>query len=265
MPSPSPARIRTTCHAGVYTITLDDPARRNALSTALFEQLESAFAGAHEAATCGSIVIVRLRATGPAFCSGFDLEECVRSEHTLGEFVRRLGALASAIRVLPAIVVAEVQGPALAGGCALVAACDIVCASTQATFGYPVHRIGVSPAVSLPMLLATIWCGRARTLALSGEIIDAARAKAIGLVAHLAPDHLALDALVSTLVQAACAKSPVALRATKLWLNELDGTLPTGQLGSRADAATEATAALCELADSRQLLSDFWRSRRNPA
>lgn len=252
-----------TCGA-IATITLDDPRRRNALGSALFEQLESTFSEADAAARRGEIVVVLVRATGRAFCSGFDLAECVQDAQTLAQFVRRLGALARVIRAMPAVVVAQVQGSALAGGCAIVAACDIVCASEQATFGYPVHRIGVSPAVSLPTLMASAGPGGARTLALATDTVDAKRAQALGLVHRLAVDEPALEVAVTALVRALATKSPTALRATKLWLNELDGTHPSGALGARANEVTEATAALCNTAESRQLLVDFWTHRTRP-
>ncbi len=253
--------VHATLCDGIATITLDDPSRRNALGSALFEQLERAVADADAAARRGEIVVVLVRATGRAFCSGFDLAECVQDAQTLAQFVRRLGALTRVIRTMPAVVVAQVQGAALAGGCAIVAACDIVCASEQATFGYPVHRIGVSPAVSLPTLMASAGPGGARTLALATDIVDAKRAHALALVHRLAVDEPALALAVTALVRELATKSHVALRATKLWLNELDGTHPAGALGARANEVTAATAALCNTAESRQLLVDFWTHR----
>ncbi|MSQ89874.1 MAG: enoyl-CoA hydratase/isomerase family protein [Phycisphaerales bacterium] len=262
MDDPASQRVRTAVCAKLCTITLDDPSRRNALGSGLLEQLERAIAQADSLARHDEIVVLLLRATGRVFCSGFDLEECVQNEQTLAQFVRRLSALTRAIRAMPAVVVAQVQGAALAGGCAIVAACDIVCASEQATFGYPVHRIGLSPAVSLPTLMATVGCGSARTLALSSDVVDAKRAQALGLVHTLACDADALEIAATALARAIAVKSPVALRATKLWLNELDGTHPSGSLGAHADSVTEATAALCTAPESRLLLADFWKRRK---
>ncbi len=262
MDTPALPLVHITCTGGVCTITLDDPSRRNALGTALFEQFEHALAQAHETANRGEIIVVVIRATGRAFCSGFDLAQCVQNHETLAQFVRRLAAITRVIREMPAIVVAQVQGAALAGGCAIVAACDIVCASEQATFGYPVHRIGISPAVSLPTLMATVGCGGARTLTLSGEIVDARRAKELGLVFTLSPDADMLDASVAALARELSAKPPAALRATKAWLNHVDGTHSSQSLGSRAHDVTEATAALAATDESRLLLAHFWNRRK---
>ncbi len=253
--------VETQVCGTVLTVTLANEAARNALSTAMFDALERAVAEADSMARTGAIDIVVIRARGRAFCAGFDLAEAVAEPALLGTFVHRLGAIVAAIRALDAIVVAAVQGPALAGGCAIVAACDIVCASRGASFGYPVHRIGVSPAVSLPTLMATCGPGAARILALSGEIVDASRALELGLVHRLAEDEAALDTMVRALAMDLAAKGPHALRETKRWLNRIDGTAPSGALGARAQAATRVSAQSCEGDEARTLLASYWASR----
>lgn len=257
--------VQTESRDGLFTLTLNNPAMRNALGTNMFDALEDAIARARHSAASGETIVVVIRSKGSAFCAGFDLAECVRDPAMLAQFVRRLGAMASALRTMPAVIVAQVQGSALAGGCALVAACDIVCACDSATFGYPVHRIGISPAVNLPTLMATAGFGGARTLALSGEVIDAHHARKLGLVHLVARDESALEEAVAALVGALLAKGPEALRATKKWLNEIDGTSPTGFLGSRANDAIEATAELCEGSEAIALLNDFWSRRKGGA
>lgn len=245
-----------------FTITLNNAPMRNAMSTAMFDGLEDAIERAKASAQRGETLVVILRGAGKAFCSGFDLEECVNDNTMLEQFVRRLGEISSTLRTMPAIVIAQVQGPALAGGCAIVAACDIVCAADSATFGYPVHRIGVSPAVSLPTLMATIGFGGARSLALSGEIIDAQRAKELGLVQFVECDESALAGRVAALVDALLLKGPQALRATKMWLNQIDGTSPEGFLGSRVHDTINATVKLCGEKEAVSMLQDFWSKRK---
>jgi len=265
---------RPTTHSGqpevisertgpLLTVTLHDPARRNALGLVLFDQLESALeaCASLELGELPSVVV--LRASGSAFCAGFDLEACVQDAAMLPIFVDRLRRLTARIRALPAVVIAQVQGAALAGGCALVMSCDIVHATTDATFGYPVHRIGVSPAVNLPVLLATAGLGAARRIALSGEIIGAQQAASLGLVQCVHPDEATLHAAVNAVAQSLCAKSPHALRATKDWLNTVDGTASSGRLGRSAARAAHATIDLCRTDESRQLLESFWKQRRS--
>ncbi len=254
--------VHTESEGRTFTITLNNAAMRNAMSTAMFDGLEVAIERARASAQRDETLVVILRGSGKAFCSGFDLAACVNDNTMLEQFVRRLGELSSTLRSIPAIVIAQVQGPALAGGCAIVAACDIVCATDSATFGYPVHRIGISPAVSLPTLMATIGFGGARSLALSGEIIDAQRAKALGLVQFVECDESALAGRVTALVDALLLKGPQALRATKMWLNQIDGTSPEGFLGSRVHDTIHATAKLCGEKEAISMLQDFWSKRK---
>ena len=254
--------VQTESEGRTFRITLNNAAMRNAMSTAMFDGLEVAIERARASAQRDETLVVILRGSGKAFCSGFDLAACVNDNTMIEQFVRRLGELSSTLRSMPAIVIAQVQGPALAGGCAIVAACDIVCAADSATFGYPVHRIGISPAVSLPTLMATIGFGGARSLALSGEIIDAQRAKALGLVQFVECDESALAGRVTALVDALLLKGPQALRATKMWLNQIDGTSPEGFLGSRVHDTIHATAKLCGEKEAISMLQDFWSKRK---
>lgn len=229
----------------------------------MFDALERAVETARKCAQRGETIVVVLRSHGNAFCAGFDLNQCVCDPSLLASFVDRLGKLATSLRTLPAVVVARVHGPALAGGCALVAACDIVCASESATFGYPVHRIGISPAVSLPTLMATSGLGGARALTMSGEIVNARRARELGLVHFIATDEQSLHQLESDITESLIKKGPTALRATKQWLNEVDGTAPDGALGRRAFDATNATIALTREPEATSLLNEFWKSRND--
>lgn len=248
---------------GVFTITLNRPSTRHALGSAMLNALEIAVNLAHASARDGRTQVTIIRSTGSVFCAGFDLSECVKDRKALERFITQLADLAQAIRAMPAVVIAQVQGPALAGGCALVGACDMVCASESASFGYPVHRIGVSSAVSLPTLMASAGFGAARLLSLSGEIVDAQRARTLGLVYLIAPDTLALTSMVSELAARLAIKPPEALRVTKQWLNKVDGTAVDGFLGRRACDATRATIQLCEGEELRRRLEEFWTTRKD--
>ncbi len=254
--------LQTVAAGPCFTIRFSSDSTRNALSSAMLDQLETALTDASERAASSEVIVVVIEAQGRAFCSGFDLAEAIEHEGRLAQFVERLGGVLRTIRALDAVVIAKVQGAALAGGCALVAACDIVCACADASFGYPVHRIGVSPAVSLPTLMATCGAGGARVLALSGEIVKAPHAQELGLVHQLCADRSALDEMAARLVDDLIAKGPSALRATKRWLNHIDGTEPSGALGSRASEATRASADLCGASESRALLASFWAKRK---
>ncbi len=261
MTDPAPLRWTDPGPDRSLILTLASNSTRNALSKELFAALEVGVSQAEAAAREDRIDAVLLRAEGRAFCAGFDLAESAAEGRTLVEFVERLSALVRRLRDLDAIVVASVQGPALAGGCALVAAADIVIASMSATFGYPVHRIGVSPAVSLPTLLASAGIGGARLLALGGEMVTAERALALGIVHRVVPDEHTLRVEEVATLAGLAAKGRVALRETKRWLNRVDGTSRHGALGSRSDEAARATADLCAGEEARSMLAAVWAAR----
>src|SRR5262245_17570685 len=103
------------------TISLNDPAKRNALSLPLFDALESAVASV---ARDSAIHVVLLRGEGPVFCAGFDLAAAVSDPTLMPAFIHRLSALNRSLRRMPQVVVAAVQGAAVAGGCAILSACD---------------------------------------------------------------------------------------------------------------------------------------------
>lgn len=278
MDTPAPARLEIGTDTRVMAVTLADAPRRNALGAAMFGALEDAIGRAQARARSGESHVLLLRSEGSAFCAGFDLGACVDDAATLESFIHRLSGVIVALRSMPAVVVAQVQGAALAGGCAILTGCDIVCAAGRATFGYPVHRIGISPAVSLPTLVPALGAGFARELALLGEPVTAARAAQLGLVHRLHPDTDALAAATEALVAALAAKGPCALRETKRWLSRLDGTDVGGPAGAgKGDsaargghasrdlevvrAAAAASAALCAGDECRAMLKDFWSSR----
>lgn len=221
--------------AGVATVVLADPERRNALSSVMFDGLESALTAIESDA---SILVARMRAEGSAFCAGFDLP-AMAEDRMLPEFLRRLGGLCRRIRGLDAIVVMEVQGPAVAGGCALVSAGDLVHACPGATFGYPVHRLGISPAVSLPTLMGGAGHGPARRLALSGQLLDAEAARRLGLVHSIQPDRGTLADAVEDRCRRLAGFDPNCVRATKRYLNELDLTDRSDRFEATLEASVE--------------------------
>jgi methylglutaconyl-CoA hydratase len=201
--------------------------------------------------------VVRLRGEGSAFCAGFDLGACVENRQLLGTFIRRLSRVNRALRHLRQVVVVEVQGAALAGGCALLSACDFVCVAPDAMLGYPVHRIGVSPAVSLPTLRQATG-GAARSLTLGGEIISGSEALRIGLATHGASSASELRSMTDALVTELVKKGPHALATTKRWLNELDGS----DQSDAFDRTAEGSAALCQGDECIALLQSFWSARK---
>ncbi|MBL9141593.1 MAG: enoyl-CoA hydratase/isomerase family protein, partial [Phycisphaerae bacterium] len=204
-----------------------------------------------------SVRVLLLRGQGPAFCGGFDLAACVEQPALLRELVHGLSAAVQTLRALAVPVVAQVQGAALAGGCALLSGCDFVVVAPDAQLGYPVHRIGVSPAVSLPGVMANAGAGRAREIAMGGTLYVGAEAVRVGLATHCAPDAGALAALTQQLCERLAAKGPRAMQATKAWLNELDGTADATRFAHTA----AASAAAAEGDEFAAMLRAFWAKR----
>ena len=166
---------------GVLRLTLNRPAARNALSEELMAALAGALDRAGQDRACRIVVIA---AAGPAFCAGHDLRE-MRSD-TRRQTYERLFAQCSELMLkivrLPKPVIAEVQGVATAAGCQLVATCDLAVAGEAARFAVPGINIGLF--CSTPMVALSRAVGRkpAMEMLLTGELIDARAARALGLV-----------------------------------------------------------------------------------
>ena len=190
-------------------IELTNPERRNALTVEVLQSITE------QANASGHASVLLLVGLGKVFCSGFDMDLVRQREGYLQELITALSAAIKALRRCNATTVVHVQGGAIAGGCALAMACDIVTARADAKFGYPVHKLGISPAVTLPVLLPAAG-GKARSLLMGGDLVTADTLHAHGAVHQLIDDP---DALVQSLLQ----RGTHAAHVTKQWLNELEG------------------------------------------
>ncbi|WP_128818296.1 enoyl-CoA hydratase family protein [Streptomyces sp. S063] len=169
--------IATSRDRGITTLTLDSPANRNALSTALVGQLREALAGCAADDTVRAVVLTH---TGSTFCAGADLTAPPEPEAFVG--------LMREIVALPKPVVARVTGHVRAGGLGLLAACDIAVAGEGSSFALTESRLGLAPAVISLTLLPRLDRTAANRYYLTGERFDAAEAARIGLVTVAAED-----------------------------------------------------------------------------
>lgn len=172
----------------VRQITLNRPECRNALSQALLDALWEAVDSAMDDDSVGAVV---LTGAPPAFCAGLDLREVAQTRddpERARATSERLFALLERIRRGPRAVVAAVNGPAVAGGAGLMTACDVVIAGESAKIGYPEVRRGLVAAIVMPLLLRQVGQRHARYLLLTGELVDARQAAAMGLVNDVVPD-----------------------------------------------------------------------------
>ena len=181
----------------IATITLNRPDKRNALNEQVVGELKQAFA---QAAEDGEAKVIVLAARGSAFCAGADLAYLQQlQQNTFEENLadsNHLKELFYQIYTHPKVVIAKIQGHAIAGGCGLATVCDFSFAVEEAQFGYTEVRIGFIPAIVKVFLLRKIGEGKSKELLLSGELISAEEAKAFGLINRVVKDD-ELDEVVS--------------------------------------------------------------------
>jgi enoyl-CoA hydratase/carnithine racemase len=198
--------------AGVLRLTLNRPAARNALSVGLMAALQQAL---HAAADKSCRVVV-IAGAGPAFCAGHDLRE-LRADPSRPAYERifaQCSALMLQIVKLPKPVIAEVHGIATAAGCQLVASCDLAVAAADARFATPGVNIGLF--CSTPMVALSRAVGRkaAMEMLLTGDLVDAATARSLGLVNRVVP-RAQLAAAARDLARRIAAKSALTLAIGK--------------------------------------------------
>jgi len=200
----------------IGTITLDRPEKRNALNADVVSELKSAFASA-ESDPLAKVVV--LKANGESFCAGADLEYLQQLQHfSLEENLadsNHLRELFHQIYTLKKIVIAQVQGSALAGGCGLVNVCDFAFSVPEARFGYTEVKIGFVPAIVMIYLLRKVGEAKAKYLTLSGELISAEEAKGIGLIYNVVEKARLESEVMSFAQRLITANSEHAMMLTK--------------------------------------------------
>jgi methylglutaconyl-CoA hydratase len=240
---PADAQVLSVRDAGVLTLTLNRPDKRNALSSAVIESLHQALETADLDA---GVRVVVVTGAGKDFCAGADLDELLASAEASPEAnetaALRLGGLFVRLRELPKPVVAVVRGRALAGGAGLMTACDIVLAGAGAQVGYPEVLRGLVPAMVMTMLRRLAGEKAALDLVLTGRLLGADEALARGLLSRVVPDE-ALQGEAAELARALASVSPSALALTKRLFYQLDGqSFDQGiALGARVNALARQT------------------------
>ena len=219
----------------VAWITLNRPEKRNALNDAVIAGIKQ---GLKTAAADKNVRGVVISGAGKDFCSGADLSALQKiagaSVAENSEDARSLLELFLLIRALQVPVVAAVTGRALAGGCGLATACDLVLASASARFGYPEVKIGFVPAMVMAILRRNVSEKRAFELITRGAEIGAEQAMSFGLVNQVfADDSFEVD--VRTYVSEFEKMSASAMGLTKTLLYQMDGLAFPEALETGAD------------------------------
>lgn len=214
-PGPGQGSVLVERLGRVARVILNQPERRNPLSTKVGLELIGVLRAADEDDEVGAVI---LTGRGAAFSGGADLAEFRASIDAMSPAHWESGAIWNELYALfPAMakpVVAAVNGPAMAGGCGLVASCDFAIASDQARFGTPEVNIGLAPLFILPALIRAVGRRHALELTLSGRTIDAQEAVRIGLVNEVVP-HDRLEAASTALAEELASKGPFTMRLAK--------------------------------------------------
>jgi len=242
---------------GIFSVMLNRPEKRNAISQELIDDLLRAL----DAADRSSSQILMVTGAGKAFCAGLDLEnlraitrssteENLKDSEKMARFFRALYNFRK-----PSI--AAVNGAAIAGGCAIATLCDFTLASTEAKFGYTEVRIGFVPAIVSTFLVRQVGEKRARDLLISGRIIGAEEAWRMGLVNEVVePRKLAGRAreLALSLME----NSPTSMMGTKKLLSESANR----ELDTQLQAAIEQNAQVRTTEDFREGVTAFLEKRK---
>ncbi|HEY6946358.1 MAG TPA: enoyl-CoA hydratase-related protein [Candidatus Acidoferrum sp.] len=198
----------------IATITLNRPDKRNAISATMIAELQTALDEIEK--SHARVVIVT--GAGKAFCSGMDLEMLAaiaqQSAAENQEDSRRMAKMFRRIWSFPRPMIAAVNGAALAGGCGIATLCDFTLAVPEARFGYTEVKIGFLPALVSVFLIRQIGEKRTRDLLLTGRIIEAEEAKALGLISEIVPAENLL-ARSRELAELLIAASPASLSRAK--------------------------------------------------
>ncbi|MGN6331061.1 MAG: enoyl-CoA hydratase-related protein [Motilibacteraceae bacterium] len=234
----------------VAVLTLQRPEARNVLTPGVLDGLLD---GVARATADDAVRVLLLRATGTTFCGGADLASAGGGE----EGPRRYAQVLAALQDSPKPTIARVQGHVAGGGNGLVAACDLSVAVGSARFAFTEVRVGAAPAVVAVACLPRLRPVDAAELFLTGERIDAWRARQVGLVTRVVDDVVALDDEVAELVDALRHGGPGALATTKALLRRLPG-MP------REDAfawAAQVSAGLFASEEAREGMTAFLQKR----
>ncbi len=251
--------IEVSIENRIGTILLNRPEKRNALNSEMTLQLTQALLQLKNDDTCKIVVI---RSSGDAFCAGADLAylqqlQANTYEQNL-EDSTQLMQMFSALYHFPKITIAQVEGPALAGGCGLAGLCDFCYATPQSTFGYTEVKIGFIPAIVSVFLTRKIGENFAKQLLLTGDIISSEAALKMSMITGVVDAeqiHQNVKGIAEKLSKTISAES---IKLTKQLLSEFPGKSITEQLSLAARFNADARAS----ADCKKGINAFLQKEK---
>jgi len=201
-----------TVAAGVGTVTLNRPAKRNALNRALLDGLAASF---ERLEGDPAVRVVVLRGAGPAFCAGMDLDDLARQQDAQADPEASVLTVLGRIEQCRHPTLAVVHGDAFAGGLELALHCDLRVAVEHARFAMPLARLGlVVPFALGQKLVETVGPAMARQLLMVGRPLTARRAYEIGMVHEVTP-AAELERVVGEVTRTIAANAPLSLQGMK--------------------------------------------------
>src|SRR5213596_615029 len=236
----------------ITVVTFNRPERRNALTLELLTELQAAV---NVVSNQPQQRVLILRGAGAAFCTGLDLKEAAdqAKAHATAEMVANT---LIAINQTHLVTIAAVHGAAVAGGAGIMSACDFVVAAEKTKIGYPKVRRGLVAGLVMTFLRRQIGERNLRELVLGGELIDAARAKEIGLVNRVVPrDEVMNEA--QKFAESVLQGAPNALAQTKKLIEELWST----SVKEDVDLALKHHMQARESAEAREGIAAFNEKR----
>jgi len=243
--------------AGVATVTLNRPDKRNALSVQLLNELMSALDEIEKSET----QVLILTGAGKAFCAGMDLDELKtltgKSHDENVEDSQRMAQIFRRLYDFPKPTVAALNGAAIAGGMGLATMCDFTLSAPEAKFGYTEVRIGFVPAIVSSILVWQVGHKIARDLLLTGRIFEATEGHRLGLVNEVVPAEQ-LTGRARELARQLMENSPASLRMTKKLIN----SYIAGALDQQIESAVQENAAIRQTKDFQEGVSSFLEKRK---
>ena len=237
----------------ITVATLNRPERRNALTLELLNELNAAIKVASDEPR---VRVLILRGAGAAFCTGLDLKEAAdqKKAHATAEMVARTLVTLSQTRL---VTIAAVHGAAVAGGAGIMSACDFVVAAEKTKIGYPEVRRGLVAGLVMTFLRRQVGERNMRELLLGSDLIDAARAKEIGLVNRVVPPNELMNE-AQKFADSVLQGAPRALAETKKLVEELWSSSVTEDV----DLALKYHMQARESAEAQEGIAAFNEKRR---
>jgi len=236
----------------ITTLTLNRPERRNALTIELLTELTSAI---EKAGADPAMRILILRGAGKAFCAGLDLQETtvVEKAHHSAEMVAKTLLAISQTRL---ITIAQIHGAAVAGGAGLMSACDFVVAAERTKIGYPEAKRGLVAGLVMTFLRRQVRERDIRELLFTGDLIDAQRAREMGLVNRVVPPN-ELENEAQRIAASVLQGAPGALTSTKRLIEELWSS----RVSKDVEAALRHHMEARESAEAKEGIAAFLEKR----